>query len=56
MGDGNQWKEAERLLPDNCKVETEERAAVLEFDAGMERDEAERRALAEVCDRRADRE
>lgn len=35
----------------NYEYETEERAAIYEFDAGMPRAEAERRAYGEVADK-----
>ncbi len=38
-------------LPFEWRVEFEERAAILEYDGGLAREEAERRAFAEVLRR-----
>ena len=41
--------DAKRYLSEDEGIEVEERAAILEFDAAHERDDAERRAVNEFC-------
>jgi len=38
-------------LPMEWRVEYEERAAILEYDGGLSRDEADRRAFVEILER-----
>ncbi|MHA2043535.1 MAG: hypothetical protein ACYSWZ_00385 [Planctomycetota bacterium] len=38
-------------LPMEWRIEYEERAAILEYDGGLSRDEADRRAFAEILRR-----
>jgi len=38
-------------LPMNWRIEFEERAAILEYDGGLTREEAERQALQEINER-----
>ena len=38
-------------LPMEWRIEFEERAAILEYDGGLSRDEADRRALQEIAER-----
>lgn len=39
-------------LPMEWRLEFEERAAILEYDGGLSRDEADRRAFAEILKRK----
>jgi hypothetical protein len=41
--------ESWRLTPPDRLAEVHERAAIMEFDGGLSRDEAERRAMEIVC-------
>lgn len=41
------WKD-KRVIPDELREEYEERAAIIEFDGGLSRSEAERRAYEAV--------
>ena len=43
--DNNAFKAALKLLPNEESEEVEERAGIIEFDAGIDRDEAERQAV-----------
>lgn len=45
---GTDFKNILDFVPDEDREETEERAAILEFDAGFSRDRAERLALTNV--------
>ncbi len=38
-------------LPMDWRIEYEERAAILEFDGGLSREEADRRAFSEILER-----
>jgi hypothetical protein len=44
-------KAALRLLPGDDTEDVEERAAIIEFEAGVDRDEAERRAIMGTIER-----
>ncbi len=38
-------------LPMDWRIEFEERAAILQYDGGLSRDEADEQALQEICER-----
>ena len=45
-------EDAWERIPAEDVAEVHERAAIMEFDGGLKRDEAERRAISRYCDRR----
>ena len=47
------FEDAALLLSWDERVEVEERAAILQYDGGFPRDEAEKRAVTDLCKRKA---
>jgi hypothetical protein len=48
LGPKGEFDEAAALIPESALDEVEERAAIYEFDAGLRRSVAERRAVSEL--------